>query len=258
MSSSPSSGGVALEQTHFNESATFLGLPREIRNIIYHHIFPKLDPSIAALPSKIHIQAIGIRGSDRPHYRTPRFPAGHGLAALMINRQVRDEIIPVFYSKYHFTFYQDRQNIPKAITWLKSLRAEQQSLVQLVTVYMREFDALSPVAWMNSEEEHLSRAAGSMQVKLAFRCKSEMNWWSFAYKKCAELRDAGKSWRRIEARKFDRIQDEWEDRLDAGLESESDSGEYHESDRDTLDDDEYDTDIEGYGSDESMPWQETM
>jgi len=240
--------------------------------MIYHHIFPKMTMPSGILPARMlngplanktnfksTIQMTMRKKSDRPHHHDPRFPSGHGLAALMVNRQIRDEVLPVFYSNYNFTFYQDRANIPKAVTWLKSLQAEQLCHVQRVTVQMREIDCFDLVSWMRFEDEHLSRCAGNMQVTLDFRHKSDMKWYGFAYQKCLELRNAGKSWQRIENRSLDRIQDKWERRIDAGLESESGSDEDREDDHDSLDDDEYDTDIDaGYDSDESMPWQETM
>ena len=53
MSYSQASNSCAVEQTYaMNENATFLGLPREIRNMIYHYVFPKFSTLTGVLPPK--------------------------------------------------------------------------------------------------------------------------------------------------------------------------------------------------------------
>ena len=275
MSNSQASSSRAIEQTRsINKNATFLGLPREIRNMIYHYIFPKSSTLTGVLPPKnlngplagktdstSIVQVIMYKKHDPPPYLPSSYGARHELAALMINRQVRDEILPVFYNNYHFTFYGDRRNLSKAMSSLKNLQAEHLSRVRQVSVYMKEYSAISPVPWLTVEEECLAKHARNMQVRLIFRYKFDLKWWAFAYEKCAERRSAGKSWDRIKA-EFHRIEDEWEDRLDAGEESDSDydsgsdgdgddggsnSDDY--DDIDDVDDDGYDTDMDGLDDD---------
>jgi len=169
----------------------------------------------------------------------------------MISRQIRDEILPVFYKKHWFSFDSADQDLNTAADWLQNLQPEQLRLVQKVHVHvglehLEEYNL--PLEWMEAEEEISKKCVGPLDITIDFSERLDRHFWILAYSKCWARRAAGATWDQIREQE-ENIREEIDEQLyaDDVLYADADE-EGHDS---GSDDDDNDSDEE-MSEDEAM------
>jgi len=166
----------------------------------------------------------------------------------MISRQIRDEILPVFYKKHWFSFDSADQDLNTAADWLQNLQPEQLRLVQNVHVQVDLEESNLPLEWMEAEEEISKKCVGPLNITIDFSERLDRDSWILAYSKCWALRAAGATWDQIREQE-ENIREEIDEQLyaDDVLYADADE-EGHDS---GSDDDDNDSDEE-MSEDEAM------
>lgn len=127
--------------------ASLLGMPREIRNLIYGYIFPSIVPRGEA-PTWLSVAPPGL-----PHREEIKessifclggIPLGpvwwclqrekHRCASLQINRQVRTEIFPVLLKDGYFHSWERSTNMLATTAWLRNLPSEHLELIRAISI----------------------------------------------------------------------------------------------------------------------------
>ena len=101
---------------------TFITLPREIRDIVYHFVWDH-DPPIGATSVSPYRKSF-----RRNLYPFDRFPVDVTLALLHVNRQISAEATPIFYGKR--AFYSDPKDV---ITLLRGF-SHRLDLIEVIEV----------------------------------------------------------------------------------------------------------------------------
>lgn len=215
-----------------NESATFLGMPREIRDLIYHFVFQNVYVYHAVIParyseemSKWDAAKIAVKKVFGKLDTTDLRIRALLDQNFMISHQIRDEILPVVYKQYVFSQDDDDRGLCKTSAWLQHLQLEQLRLVQNVhvRVSLNVIGALLPLRWMEVEEE-ISRQRGEpLNVTLDFPDSHNIYYWILAYSKCLARRQAGATWAQIREQTHN-IFAEIDDQLYVNTDEESDVG----------------------------------
>ena len=221
-----------------NQSATFLGMPREIRDLIYRYVFPNITSHRVHLPAKLMEEMDKLEAADVPVKKVfcKLVTWDQPVSALikkhfMISRQIRNEILPVYYKQYVFRFIEDECDLPRFAAWLQHLSLEQLKLVQNLQVRVcLEGDFSLPLRWIQVEEEISKKRETPMTIAPHSIDDDDRRFWILAYSNCMARRLAGVTWDQIRELTDD-INDEIEDQLHAdddedghGSGSDDDSG----------------------------------
>jgi len=223
-----------------NKRATLLDMPREIRDLIYHHIYPEPSSSRSVVPVSAVVdetghQVLGRRETlvkKKATRMERRNLVKHVFAPLVISRQIRDEILPIFHQNYVFKFVEEDGTSLKCNTWLQSLHVKQLKLVRNVDVTMYTRGYYLPVPWLRAEEKITTLRGSKLSPTLEFLYETPRYLWVLAYMKCHSMRSAGLTWDQINSKhnemsdpvfeKAIEITNELEERWESDLEDQSD------------------------------------
>jgi len=170
--------------------------------MIYHYVFASSKSHGVLIPAKASSSppanvttSATCRVMGPPHI--DRSTTKHEFAALKINRQTREEIVPIFCETYNFTFHDETSEMVETTKWLEALSKDHLRLVRHVTVNRIRGIICWPLKWVRFEEEYLSQYAQDLHVRLEFVGMNEMEAWHEKYGKCRALRSAGIRWDRL-------------------------------------------------------------
>ena len=230
-----------------NQSATFFGMPREIRDLIYDFVFPDIQLKRAVIPAKLSKEMTKWNAAELPITKVfgrlvtkDKSNIARFTQSFTISRQFRDEILPVFYKKHVFAMRWDQYDLPNTIAWLQYLLLEQLKLVQNIRVSVYLNGLQLPLRWMQAEEELAQRCGSPLNLILGFESRNDRHFWILAYSKCLARRLAGWTWEEIREQ-ADAIHAEADQQRlalakDDGVESSDDAN--SDSDEDDSDSDE--------------------
>jgi len=229
-----------------NKSATFLGMTREIRDLIYHYVFPDIQLHRALIPASILEEMKRSEAAKAPITKAYGYlSAGKfGVAALirqnfMISHQIRDEMLRAYYKQNLFSLVDYDNDLLRTTAWLQNLPLEQLKLMQNIQVEVYLDGDNLPLQWMKAEEDISQKRGCQLTLTLDFQDREERHFWILAYSKCLARRVAGATWDQIREQ-ADVIHEEIEDQLnlddhDDGYDSGSDGG--YDSNQYSSDDD---------------------
>lgn len=187
-----------------DQKATFFSMPREIRDLIYHYVFPDIHINRAVLPAQLSKEMTKWSAAELPTTKIfgrlvtkDKSNIARFAQSFTISRQFRDEILPVFYKKHVFNMLWDDYDLPDTIAWLQYLLLEQLKLVQIIRVSVRLNGHQLPLRWMQAEEELSQRRGSPMTLIFNFPNRHDRHFWILAYSKCLARRLAGWSWNEI-------------------------------------------------------------
>lgn len=193
---------------------TFLDLPREIRTMIYSHIYPvatqkkpkqsKKSPQKAQAP--VAKQQVTITSSHWLHGYT--HPRSRFLAACHINRQIRSEILPLLYSRYALQIHERSCLLPKTMDLIHNrvFGPAYLNLLQNIEVRIKDISGRyfpSPLAWLQTTDtgsNEVKATSGTgvlpahLKVKIVLHHGAIEGMWREAYELGRECRSAGMAW----------------------------------------------------------------
>jgi hypothetical protein len=196
--------------------ASFLGIPREIRDLIYSYIYPRNVPPARMRWWSPDPNPPGTATSQKVVRHRLIHPPVECLgrmwwysqlkknkcAPLQINRQVRNEMFPVFLKDGYIHSWERSPTMPATIAWLQSLPSEHLELIRAISINLP--GDYNPATWLQFDAAVLSRSEKTNITLYYLQGDYHLDG---LYRECGHLHREAAAWGEIE----DLIDASWED-----------------------------------------------